>query len=91
MLKMINETLDEITNIPLESFDNETLHINKLLDMMPIHKPMTSKEIMDKLNIKSKETLRNNYLNPAIKSNYIKLTIPEKTTSKNQMYYKIKE
>ena len=44
---------------------------------------------MKKLKIKSKETLRNNYLDPAIDAGYVKLTIPDKPTSKNQMYYKV--
>ena len=50
---------------------------------------MSANEIMNKLGIKSKETLRNTYLNPAIKSGLVRLTIPDKPTSKNQMYYKI--
>ena len=50
---------------------------------------MTANDIMDKLKIKSKETLRKNYLNPALKEKMIALTIPNKPTSKNQMYYKI--
>ena len=44
--------------------------------------------MMKKLKIKSKETLRKHYLNPAIKEGLVKLTIPNKPTSKNQMYYK---
>lgn len=44
---------------------------------------------MDKLNIKSKENLRSMYLDPTIKQGLIKLTIPDKPTSKNQKYYKI--
>lgn len=44
---------------------------------------------MDKLNIKYKETLRSMYLDPTIKQRLIKLTIPNKPTSKNQKYYKI--
>ena len=40
------------------------------------------------LNLKSKETLRKNYINPAIEAGLIKLTIPDKPRSKNQMYYK---
>lgn len=89
MLKMINETLDEIAKITPEPIDNNAININKLLDVMEINKPMTAKEIMAKLSIKSKETLRSGYLNPALKSGYIKLTIPDKPTSKNQMYYKV--
>lgn len=86
MLKMISESLDEVSIIPI---DNNTININNLLDVMEVNKPMTSKEIMKKLKIKSKETLRNNYLDPAIDTGYVKLTIPDKPTIKNQMYYKV--
>ena len=86
MLKMISESLDEVSLMPI---DNNTININNLLNVMEINKPMTSKEIMKKLKIKSKETLRNNYLDPAIDAGYVKLTIPDKPTSKNQMYYKV--
>ena len=44
---------------------------------------------MEKLEIKSKETLRTTYLDPAIEEKLVELTIPEKPTSKNQMYYKV--
>ena len=49
---------------------------------------MTATKIMEKLGIKSKETLRGQYLDPAIKQGLVSLTIPDKPTSKNQMYYK---
>ena len=89
MLKMINETLDEVSNTVPDILNNATINMNKLLDVMEINKPMTSKELMNKLNIKTKETLRSGYLDPAINAGYIKLTIPDKPTSKNQMYYKV--
>ena len=50
--------------------------------------PLTANEIMNKLGIKSKETLRTVYLEPAIEEGEVNLTIPDKPTSKNQMYYK---
>jgi hypothetical protein len=40
------------------------------------------------LNIKSKETLRNSYLNPAIENGLIRMTLPDKPNSKNQKYIK---
>ena len=43
---------------------------------------------MQRLGIKSKETLRATYIDPAIKEGVVALTIPDKPTSKNQMYYK---
>lgn len=88
MLKMIDETLDEAISTSHLPLTNETININKLLDVMESGKPMTATEIMEKLGIKSKETLRGQYLDPAIKQGLVSLTIPDKPTSKNQMYYK---
>lgn len=88
MLKMIDETLDEAISTSHLPITNETININKLLDVMETKKPMTANEIMEKLEIKSKETLRGQYLDAAIKQGLVNLTIPDKPTSKNQMYYK---
>ena len=88
MLKMIDETLDEAISTSHLPITNETININKLLEVMESGKPITSTEIMEKLGIKSKETLRGQYLDPAIKQSLVSLTIPDKPTSKNQMYYK---
>ena len=89
MLQMINEVLEQL----LETINKEIFHISiyvsKLLDIMDYNIPMSSNEIMDKLSIKSKETLRANYIDPAIENGLIKMTLPDKPTSKNQMYYKI--
>ncbi len=51
--------------------------------------PMSSSELMEKLDLKSKDTFRDNYLNPAIESGLVKPTIPNKATSKNQKYFKV--
>ena len=88
MLKMIDETLDEAISTSHLPITNETININKLLVVMESGKPMTATEIMKKLGIKTKETLRGQYLDPAIKQGLVSLTIPDKPTSKNQMYYK---
>ena len=47
---------------------------------------MNSKEIMNKLGLKSKETFRKNYLNPAVELNLVEFEIKDKPTSKNQRY-----
>lgn len=88
ILKMIDETLDEAISTSALPITNESININKLLDIMELGKPMTANEIMEKLGIKTKETLRSQYLDPAIKQGLVNLTIPDKPTSKNQMYYK---
>ena len=43
---------------------------------------------MTRLNLKSKETLRKNYLNPAIDLDLVRMTLPDKPKSKNQRYVK---
>ncbi|MER2151789.1 MAG: Fic family protein [Candidatus Limivicinus sp.] len=40
------------------------------------------------LGLKSKETLRRNYLNPAIEEGLVRMTLPDKPKSKNQRYVK---
>lgn len=40
------------------------------------------------LGLKSKETLRKNYLNPAMEFGLVRMTIPDKPKSKNQRYIK---
>ena len=85
---MIDEVLDQALNMSEMPITEKIININKLLDVMEYNKPMTANEIMNKLGIKSKETLRTVYLNPAIEEGAVALTIPDKPTSKNQMYYK---
>ena len=89
MLKMIDEVLDETIRTSSAPITETGININKLLNIMEYNTPITANEIMNKLGIKSKETLRSTYLDPAIKEGVVALTIPDKPTSKNQMYYKV--
>ena len=49
----------------------------------------TSKALMEKLGLKSREGFRRNYLHPAVEANLIRMTIPDKPNSRNQRYVKI--
>ena len=71
--------------------DNEQLpeHIKKLLGVMEYDIPYTSKALMEKLGLKSREGFRRNYLSPAIDMNLICMTIPDKPNSRNQRYVKV--
>lgn len=62
MLKMIDEVLDEVISTSRMPITEASININKLLEVMEYNKPMTSNELMDRLGIKSKETLRSVYL-----------------------------
>ncbi len=89
MLKMSDGVLDEAIKHGVTPLDEITINVNKLLNVMEYNVPITANEIMNKLGIKSKETLRSVYLDPAIKEKLVALTNPDKPTSKNQMYYKV--
>lgn len=86
---MFDKVLEDTINTSLMPMTEAGININKLLNVMEYNVPMTANEIMEKLGIKSKETLRTVYLDPAINEGLVALTIPDKPTSKNQMYYKI--
>lgn len=89
MLEQIDKILDEFS-IQF-SRDNEQLseYVKKLLEIMEYDVPYTSNSLMEKLNLKSKEGFRRNYLHPAMEMNLIRMTIPDKPNSRNQRYIKI--
>ena len=89
ILSQIDKVLDDISKQVSE--DNEQLseHIKKMLDVMEYDIPYTSKSLMEKLELKSKEGFRRNYLRPAIEMNLIHMTIPDKPNSRNQRYVKV--
>ena len=62
--------------------------VQKLLKVMEYY-PQTIQEIMKKMHLSSRSGFRQNYLNPAIELGLIAMTIPDKPTSKSQMYYKV--
>ena len=89
MLSQIDKILDELPTQLKE--DNEQLSetIKKLLDVMEYDIPYTSSSLMEKLELKSREGFRRNYLRPALELNLIRMTIPDKPNSRNQRYVKL--
>ncbi len=88
MLDVINKAIKDIVNDSREHYNHINIQINKLMQVMETY-PQSSQMIMDKLGLKSRIAFRKNYLNPALDAGLIGMTIPDKPTSKNQMYYKI--
>ena len=88
MLKMIDETIDETLKSINQESKSISEQVSRLLEVVDYDIPLTANEIMKRLGIKSKETLRGSYLNPAIENGLVKMTIPDKPNSKNQRYYK---
>ncbi len=88
MLSQIDKVLDDIVVQFSEenAFLPET--VKKLLESMEYDVPYTSKMLMEKLGLKSREGFRRNYLHPAIELKLIRMTIPDKPNSRNQRYIK---
>ena len=86
MLEMINQILDEVITQINQSNAETSEYVKRLLECMEYDVPYTSNAIMEHLGLKSKETLRKNYLNPAIELGLIRMTLPDKPNSKNQRY-----
>jgi len=88
MLKMIDEALDETLVGAGQEAKSISEQVSRLLDVLEPDIPLSANEIMKRLGVKSKETLRASYLNPAIENGLVKMTLPDKPKSKNQKYYK---
>ncbi len=88
MLNVINEAICDIVNDSREHYNHISIQIDKLMKVMETY-PQSAQTIMDRLGLKSRISFRKNYLNPALAAGLIGMTIPDKPTSKNQMYYKV--
>lgn len=86
MLKMINETIDELIESEKLIQSSISIYIDKLMNALKKNIWYTSSEILSLLHLKSKETLRKNYIDPAIKNGLMILEFPNKPTSRNQRY-----
>ena len=100
MLEIIRQSLMEIRNsesmsdqvtdqISDQDSEQDKSFIGKLLRVLG-DDVLSAKEIMDRLNLVHKPTFRKNYLNPALELKVIERTIPDKPSSKNQKYRKVK-
>ncbi|MDY6291009.1 MAG: Fic family protein [Succiniclasticum sp.] len=88
MLEMINQVLDEVVVQAQQSDAELSQYVKHLLDCMEFGVPYTAREIMETLGLKSRETFRKNYLNPAMELGLVSMTLPDKPNSKNQRYVK---
>lgn len=88
MLDVILKAINDIVNDTTEHYNHLSLQIKKLMQVLETY-PQSAQELMDKLGLKSREGFRKNYLNTAIEAGLVGMTIPNKPTSKSQMYFKI--
>ena len=88
MLRAILQAIMDIANGVRDHIKHMDSRVRSLLEVLSDFK-LTASEIMGKLGLKSRNSFRDNYLNPALDGKFIGLTEPNKPTSKNQKYYKL--
>lgn len=89
MLEMIDQILDEVILQVNKTSAESSEYVKRLLACMEYDIPYPSSAIMERLGLKSKETLRKHYLKPALAAGLIQMTIPDKPNSRNQRYVKM--
>jgi Fic family protein len=87
MLQIIREAVKNIVADARSHINHISDKISALLAVLTEY-PLSAAELMKKLNLKSRESFRDNYLRPAIEAGLVGLTEPDKSTSKNQRYFK---
>lgn len=87
MLDRIYEVLDAVLKQSGE-YSGTSKYVSRLLSAMEYDTEYSANELLSLLGLKSKETLRHNYIDPAIESGFIDMTLPDKPTSRNQRYRK---
>ena len=88
MLDQIDKILDDVTAQIDKSNTETSEYVKKMLAVMEYDVPYTALSIMESLGLKSRETFRKNYMNPAIELGIVQMTIPDKPNSRNQRYVK---
>ncbi len=88
MLGVILKAITDMGNDATEHCNHLSIQVNKLMQVLTSY-PQSAQELMNKLGLKSREGFRKNYLNPAIAAGLVGMTIPDKPTSKSQMYFKL--
>ena len=86
MLEMIDKTLNELIKDKEQLDHGVSIYLNKLLKKMKPNFWYTSNEVLELLNLRSKETLRKNYLNPAIEAKMMVLEYPDTPKTRKQRY-----
>ena len=89
ILQQIDSILDDVMVQISKSGADLSEYVKRMLACMEYDIPYTANEILSRLGLKSKETFRRNYMNPAIELGLVQMTLPDKPNSKNQRYVKI--
>ncbi|MDD4509216.1 hypothetical protein SAMN04515656_10931 [Eubacterium aggregans] len=88
MLEQIDQYLKELAAQAASADEQLNEPVKKMLALMEPGVPYTARAIMEKLSLKSRETFRKHYMNPALDLSLVHRTLPDKPQSRNQRYVK---
>ncbi len=88
ILTQIDAVLEEVSRQAADEAAADNTYVNRMMEVMEYDIAYSSNVIMERLGLRSKETFRKNYMNPAIDMGYVRMTEPDKPNSRNQKYVK---
>ncbi|MBI9009752.1 MAG: Fic family protein [Tenericutes bacterium] len=88
ILDSILETVNRIVEEAGKQGHYQSVQVKKLLQVMNEDYPYTLRELLDLLEMKSRVSFKKNYLDPAINTGLVQMTLPETPSSRNQRYIK---
>ncbi|ETA78992.1 Fic family protein [Youngiibacter fragilis] len=80
--------LAENAQVTAQVTEQVTEQVEKLLGVMS-DKEYSTKDLMELLGLKHRQSFRDKYLLPALEMGYVAMTIPDKPSSSRQMYKKL--
>ena len=87
MLELILKTLQTVDTAYMTPVTpSVTPPVAKLLRLLQIYGALGNRELLEMLQLKDRRRMRETYINPAKKQEFIEYTIPDKPTSRNQQY-----
>lgn len=88
ILEVINKAIKDIITDTRNHYNHINNQVAELMNVIESY-PQSATELMEKLGLKSRLGFRKNYLQPALDAGLVKMTEPNKPTSKNQKYFKV--
>ena len=85
MLKAIRDSVNTSAAETKLHINHMNERVRALMSVLEEY-PLSSAELMERLNLRSRDSFRNNYLNPAIEAGLVVLTEPNNPSSRNQRY-----
>lgn len=87
MLKAIHDAVEAIVSDAQKHINHINVRVRELLAVLEQY-PQSAIQLMERLDLRSRDAFRNNYLRPAMEAGLVSLTEPDKPRSKNQMYFR---